>query len=83
MFYFYVLENEMRELYYGSTNNLKRRLVEHQQGKVRSTKGHDWVLIYYEAYQSNEDARQRERQIKHYGQALVHLKTRIQHSRRL
>ena len=82
MFYFYVLENEEKELYYGSTDNLKRRLGEHQQGKAFSTKGHDWVLIYYEAYQSEEDARKRERQIKYYGQAYTQLKRRIFNSRR-
>ncbi len=82
MFYFYVLENEMSELYYGSTNDLKRRLSEHRSGKSLSTKDSDWVLIYYEAYRTHEDARRRERQIKYYGQACAQLKKRISSSRR-
>lgn len=82
MFYFYILENEEGELYYGSTNNLKRRLSEHQGGKSFSTRGHDWELIYYEAYKSEEDARHREQQIKYFGQAYNQLKKRISGSRR-
>jgi putative endonuclease len=81
MYYFYVLENEMNELYYGSTNDLKHRLSEHQSGKSLSTKGHNWVLIYYEAYMSEEDARRRESQIKYYGQACSQLKKQISGSR--
>jgi putative endonuclease len=83
MFYMYVLENTEGELYSGSTNNLKRRLVEHQSKRVFSTKKSEWRLIYYEAYYSETDAREREKQIKHHGQAWAQLKKRLIHSRRL
>ena len=81
MYYVYVIENEIGELYYGSTNDLKRRLVEHQSGKSFATKGHNWILIYYEAYRNETDARIREQQIKHNGGTKKHLKNRIVRSR--
>ncbi len=82
MYYVYVIENELSELYVGSTNDLKRRLLEHQQGKSIATKGHDWLLVYYEAYRSEADARQREQAIKRYGGTRKHLRSRIERSRR-
>jgi predicted GIY-YIG superfamily endonuclease len=83
MYYCYVIENEKGELYYGSTDDLKRRLSEQQAGKSFATKGHDWLLIYYEAYRNKDDARRREQSIKRYGGTKKHLKDRIQQSRRL
>lgn len=82
MYYCYVIENELGELYFGSTDNLKRRLGEHQAGKSFATKGHDWALIYYEAYRTEHDARLREQSIKHNGGTKKQLKNRITHSRR-
>ena len=81
MYYVYVLENENSNLYYGSTNDLKRRLSEHHKGRVSSTKGHQWELIYYEAYRSEADARKREHNIKLQGQAATQLRKRIRMSR--
>lgn len=83
MFYCYVIENEECELYFGSTNDLKRRLREHQTDKSFATKGHDWTLIYYEAYRSEDDARSREQKLKRNGGTKKHLKSRIIQSRRL
>jgi putative endonuclease len=82
MFYFYVLENTVGELYYGSTNDLKRRLQEHHAGKNFTTKGQNWELVYYEAYRSEHDARTREQAVKRYGGTKKHLKNRIAGSRR-
>lgn len=83
MFYFYVLKSNTDELYFGSTNDLKRRLKEHNTGKSFATKGSLWKLIYYEAYASEIDARAREQRIKNYGQAWNQLKKRMKNSRRL
>ena len=80
MYYVYVLQSTSRELYYGSTNDLRRRLSEHHAGKSRSTKGKRWELVYYEAYKSERDARQRESQIKLHGQAKRWLKDRLRDS---
>jgi len=70
----YVLQHQLtQELYYGYTNNLPRRLSEHQQHQP-------WYLAYYEAYRSESDARRREWQLKHHAQALTALKTRLHDS---
>ena len=55
-------------------------MQEHNSGKVKSTKGYFWRLVYYEAYFSEKDAREREKQLKYHGQALAQLKRRIRHS---
>lgn len=81
MYYFYVLENTAHELYFGSTNDLKRRLREHQQGKSFATKGFAWTLIYYESYRNEHDARLREQAVKRNGGTKAHLKRRIAGSR--
>jgi len=66
MWYFYILQSSKDDkLYYGSTNNLKRRFNEHLQGKVLSTKSRLPInLVYYEAYLDEKNARKRERTIK-------------------
>lgn len=81
MYYFYTIENKNGDLYYGSTNDLRKRLREHNSGKSSSTKGHIWEVVYYEAYRSETDAREREKQIKQHGQAKAQLKRRIKNSR--
>jgi len=80
MHYFYVIKNEIQELYYGYTIDLRKRLFNHNQGKSFSTKNHKWKLVYYEAYLSQEDAREREKQIKQFGQAWAQLRRRIKKS---
>lgn len=80
MFYVYIIENENKDLYIGSTNNLKRRISEHNSGASLSTKNFQWKLVYYEAYKSEKDARNREHQLKHHGQAKRWLKERIRNS---
>jgi len=75
MYYVYCLQHrKSKELYYGYTNNLKRRLEEHEK------EDNNWQLIYYEAYRSETDAKRRERKSKDYGQARTHLKHRIKDS---
>jgi len=67
MFYYvYVLKSEKDGNWYtGCTNNLKRRLKEHNEGKTRSSKGREpFKLIYYEAGLSEKDARAREKYLK-------------------
>lgn len=80
MYYVYVIKNEIKELYYGYTSDLRKRLVEHNAGNTFSTRCHSWKLIYYEAYLSKKDALKRESQMKHYGQSLSHLKRRLKFS---
>ena len=74
MYYVYMVRSKKtKELYYGYTTNLKRRLSEHNQKQ-------SWELIYYEAYKSELDARSRERRLKQYAQALTALKGRLKES---
>jgi len=71
VYYVYVLRNRHKEKwYYGYTNNLRRRLTEHEKNDFSE-------LVYYEAYRAEADARQREWQLKHYAQALTALKSRL------
>lgn len=82
MFYLYVIKSKKDEtLYIGSTNNLKRRLFEHNSGKSEYTKKHKpFDLRYYEAYFNEDDARKREVSIKKDGRARYILKNRIKKS---
>ena len=79
MFYFYVLQSLMdKDLYFGYTENLKRRFKEHTAGQVIATRRRlPLRLVYYEAYNSEKDARNRERQIKRRSKAHISLKCRI------
>lgn len=82
MFYFYVLQSlKDFDLYFGYSNDLRERLKEHNSGKVSSTKNRKpLALIYYEAYRSEKDARERERQIKKRAKAFISLKRRFKQS---
>ncbi|MFA4818233.1 MAG: GIY-YIG nuclease family protein [Patescibacteria group bacterium] len=66
MFYVYILKSlQDGELYTGFTNNLRKRFVKHQTGKVFSTQNsRPFRLIYYEACLAKEDAQNRERFLK-------------------
>ena len=79
MYYFYVLQSQRnRKLYFGYTSDLKKRYNEHNSGKVNYTSKYiPYKLLYYEAYLSESQARERERQIKHHGKAYKALKNRI------
>lgn len=80
MFYVYIIQNTMHELYIGSTNDLRRRIIEHNSGKSRYTKGKLWKLVYYEASLDEIDSRLREKRLKQQGQAMAQLKRRIKGS---
>lgn len=82
MFFVYVLKSmKDGKLYFGFTNDLRRRLSEHNSGQNRSTKGRKPLyLVYYEAYRSEEDAKEREEMLKLFGRALGGLKRRIKRS---
>lgn len=82
MFYFYVLQSLTdKDLYFGYTNNLRRRVKEHNDGQVIATRRRTPLrLVYYEAYRSEKDARTRELQIKRRAKAHIGLKRRIVNS---
>ena len=60
MYYVYVIQNETGEFYTGFSANLAKRLANHNAGGTQSTQGHQWKLVYYEAYVSELYARKRE-----------------------
>ena len=66
MFYVYILQSlKDNNLYSGFTNNLKRRLLKHNAGKVFSTKSRRPLkLIYCEICLNEHDAKQREKYFK-------------------
>ena len=66
MFYNYVLESlKGGHLYIGFTNDLKRRLIEHNEGLNFSTKRYKpWKIVYYEACLDKDDAVRREKYLK-------------------
>lgn len=79
MNYTYILKSKKdSQLYLGSTTDLKKRLKEHNDGKVFSTKSRKpFELVYYEAYKSESDARKRESSLKLRSRAFTQLKKRI------
>ncbi|MBU4332748.1 GIY-YIG nuclease family protein [Patescibacteria group bacterium] len=82
MFYVYVLKSiKVGKFYIGFTENLKRRILEHKTGQVKSTR--NWLpleLVYYEAYKSKKDALIRERRLKHFKNGYKELRKRIVNS---
>lgn len=82
MNYVYLLKSMSNgRIYIGFSVDLKRRLVEHNSGGNKSTKGGmPWKLIYYEAYFSRKDAIIREKLLKQDGRSRVWLKKRLKSS---
>uniref|UniRef100_A0A831YYU9 GIY-YIG nuclease family protein n=1 Tax=candidate division WWE3 bacterium TaxID=2053526 RepID=A0A831YYU9_UNCKA len=66
MYFVYVLKSlQFKTRYVGSTEDLNKRLKEHNSGKVRYTKGRKpWELIWKEAYKTKTEAIKRERFLK-------------------
>jgi len=66
MWYIYVLQSKKDGNWYtGSTNDLRRRLQEHNRGKDPATRERGpWILSYYEACRNKESTREREKYLK-------------------
>ncbi|GMR19204.1 MAG: hypothetical protein BMS9Abin34_335 [Patescibacteria group bacterium] len=64
--YVYVLKSVKEdELYIGCTEDISKRIDEHNRGRNPSTKRYmPWKLIYYEACLEPTDANRRERYLK-------------------
>jgi putative endonuclease len=79
MYYVYLLKSvKNKTTYIGYTNDLKKRFLLHNQGKVLSTtRQKPWALVYYEAYFDKSDATQREKMLKKDGRSKTWLKKRI------
>jgi putative endonuclease len=66
MFTVYAIKSEVdKRIYVGFTNDVKRRIKEHNSGKTKSTKGYrPWKLLYEECVESRKKARAREKYLK-------------------
>lgn len=83
MYYVYILKSKKYndKIYIGYTNNVVRRIEEHNSGKSCFTKrSMPWKIIYLEGYANQIDAQEREVQIKHFGKVYKQLKRRIERS---
>lgn len=66
MYYVYVLKSLRNgKLYKGLTNDLKRRLAEHNSGHSEFTSNNGpWKLLYYECFSNKKDAAEEEAFLK-------------------
>ena len=66
MYYVYVLKSlKDGKLYIGSTDDISRRIAEHNRGKNISTKWRrPFKLIYFEEFRERKEARWREYKFK-------------------
>ena len=66
MYYLYILKSiKEGQIYIGSTNNIERRLKEHNRGHTISTRRFiPWRVLYLEKYLTKKEAVRREQQLK-------------------
>jgi putative endonuclease len=66
MAFVYILRSQSSSRFYvGSTNDLERRLSEHDRSHSPATRGRGpWILVYREEWPTLLAARRREREIK-------------------
>ncbi|MBI3318886.1 MAG: GIY-YIG nuclease family protein [Candidatus Omnitrophica bacterium] len=84
MKYVYVLQalRDRRMLYFGVTSDLRQRLKAHRDGLSRTTRRYlPMRLVYYEAFQDDQDAEEREVALKRFGSSYRSLLKRIRRSR--
>lgn len=82
MYYLYIAESiEFHRWYVGMSDDPLRRIGEHNKGKTHSTKPYrPYKLIYTEEYQTRDEARAREVQVKRSGLVRKELRTIIEAS---
>ena len=76
-YYVYMLKSTGNKpvTYVGYTNNLKRRIAQHNSGKgAKFTRGRTWRLIYKEKFKSKSKAISREYYIKNNRTLRVEIK---------
>ena len=66
MYFVYVLRSETHNRFYvGMTDNVERRVHEHNNGKTKSTKFYaPWDLVFVENFETRMEARKREKFLK-------------------
>jgi putative endonuclease len=74
MFYVYVIRSDIDGRFYvGMTEDVDKRLEQHNKGMTFSTKGYrPWKLFFNEILQTREEARKREKYLKSgYGKQFI------------
>lgn len=66
MYYVYILySRKSKDFYYGFTTDLRRRLVEHNEGKSKATKPYTpWKLVHYSVFEDESKAKDFEKYLK-------------------
>ena len=66
MYVVYVLQSETyKRMYVGMTNDLERRIKEHNNGKTKSTRYYKpWKVLFIESFSTRLEAREREKYLK-------------------
>jgi putative endonuclease len=69
MYNVYILySNRIDRFYTGQTEDLERRLLEHNRGKTAFlARGMPWKIVYYKGFSSRTEAMEHERFIKKRG----------------
>ena len=82
MHYVYLIKSvNQGMLYVGCTNDLNKRIEQHNDGDSFFTKRYlPWKLVYFEGYRSKSDAYGREKSLKLHAQGLRRLKERLRDS---
>jgi len=83
MHFVYLLQHSKTfEKYIGQTDDIKRRLGEHNSGLQTSTrrKSGEWKIIYIEIFRSKQDALFREKKLKNNSRGRQELYKRILNS---
>jgi len=62
----YLIKSEIDSSFYcGITSDVKRRLAEHNQGKLKNTSSKKpWKLVYYKMHTDYQEARKHEKWLK-------------------
>lgn len=64
-YFVYIILNKNDQIYIGQTNNLEDRLLRHNSGTQKYTKGKGpFELIYFEQFQTRSEAMKREKALK-------------------
>ncbi len=66
MYYVYILRSQKNKSFYiGYTNDLKKRIREHNSGRNPATKPfYPYKPVFYEAFLNKKDAKNREKYLK-------------------
>jgi len=68
LFYVYMIKCTtlgLNKTYVGYTNNIKSRIAKHNSNKgAKSTKGHNWILIYKKKFKNKSEAMSFEYKLK-------------------